>query len=117
MTANDNGFDIEVLALVVAKALLKTATDDAEPWEVLTEEERIDLMDAGRTAITAQVEWLKEGGFRILPAGAFLKPQSLDEAKAMAAVAAQFATEHQRNSKRGLIGTVAPKLIIPPGVH
>lgn len=101
-------------ATTVAKALAAhTADDEAEvpDWDGLDAETRESLIELGRAAIIAFTAWMDGKGFRLVPPGLALTPQSDAEAAAMMTAVRQYTDAQRRKPK--LVGSVAPGLVVP----
>jgi len=98
----------------VARAVYEANAEDGDaPWPELDDEERQSLTDWAEAYLSAHIGWLETHGFRLLPPGAVPRPQS--EAEAMAMLKASKGWFDAQKRKPGLVGAVAPKLILPPG--
>lgn len=103
-------------APAIARAIYEAGAEEGDvPWDGLAEEEREALTNYARDHIGAHMHLLAERGFRILPPGAVLRPKTDDEAAAMAEGVRLYHEAKKR--KPGLVGSVAPKLILPRDVH
>lgn len=104
-------------ATEVAKAVAShSADEDAQipDWDDLSEEVQADLIELSRVAIKTFTGWLTAKGFRVLAPNVVPIPQSPAEAAAMQRAVQAFAAAQGR--KRGLVGSVSPALVIPPGL-
>lgn len=89
--------------------------DGEAEFDALPDDERLSMLETAYEAMQAHVAWLTAAGFRIVPPGTSLVPQSEQEAAAMLLAVQQFRKAMDRNVSRktALIGS--PKLIVPPG--
>jgi hypothetical protein len=98
----------------IARAVYRAGMEDGDvPFDDLDEDERGGLIDWAQAHIAAHIAWLQQQGFRLLPPGATLRPKS--EAEALAMLQASKDWFDAKKRKPGLVGSVAPKLILPPG--
>ena len=95
---------------VIARALTAASGDD---YDALSVEDQGIMSDAAIVAAQAHLAWLEAAGFRLIPPGMTLRPQSENEAREMAIQVRKYLDqpEHARNRRRGLIEK--PKLILP----
>lgn len=89
------------------------AAEGDTTWDDLSEGDRDNLVEYVRGVIGQHMLLLAEQGFRILPPGAVLRPKNDQEAGAMREALRLYAEAQKR--KGGLVGAVAPKLILPKG--
>lgn len=102
------------LGVVIAQRFYEAQAEDGDvAWADLSEHDRADMIDYVRAVIGQHMHWLNENGFRLLPPGAVLRPKNDNEAGAMQEALRLYGEAKKR--KGGLIGSVAPKLILPPG--
>lgn len=111
---NGSPFDPEILVSEVALAMF--AADDTPEasrvvWNAYSAGEQAGMLDMARTAIRTFTAGIARHGVRLLPPNTMPRPQTDEEAGLMAAAAKQFMAGKGR--KKGLIGSVAPKLILP----
>jgi hypothetical protein len=113
-----SAFDPNDLVLDVAQAMFCTAEGEKtaqDMWDGFTEEERDGLLEITRLGIQAFTAQLGEHGIKLLPPGVLPRPASADEANMMIAAGREFLAGQKR--KGGLVGSVAPKLIVPGRAH
>jgi hypothetical protein len=100
----------------VARAVYAFNAEDGDAtFDDLDPAERQVLIDYAEAHITAHIAALTASGFKLLPPGATLRPKSDDEAAAMLQAVRLWTEANAR--KVGLVGSVAPKLILPKGMH
>lgn len=117
-TAKREPFDPESLVFEVALAMFAqedTRESALAVWDAYSDEDRVGMLEMARTAIRTFSAAIARIGVRLLPPNTMPRPSSVEEAAMMAAAAKQFMDGQSR--KKGLIGSVAPKLILPGQVH
>jgi hypothetical protein len=79
----------------------------------MDEADRTLMREAALGAMVAHQAWLDAAGFRVIPPGMTVRPQSENEAREMARQVKAYLDqpEHARNRRKGLLQ--APKLVLP----
>jgi hypothetical protein len=101
----------ETCEQIVAMALVSIS--GGGDWDALDPEEQGLMIEAARGAIIAHHAWLDAAGFRIIPPGMTVRPQSEMEAHEMAKQVRAYLDQpmHAKQRRNGLMGS--PKLILP----
>lgn len=96
---------------VVARALFQVS--GGGDFDALDDTDRGLMLEAAVAAIIAHTAWMDAAGFRVIPPGMTLRPQSENEAREMAKQVRAYLDqpEHALNRRRGLLEK--PKLILP----
>lgn len=84
-------------------------------WDDLDDEQRGALENLASDYIACHMRFLSEHGFRLIPPNTVLRPKSDEEAAMMTEAVRLYRAAKTR--KGGLVGSTAPKLIIPKGTH
>lgn len=95
---------------IVAQAITEVSGGG---WDAMDDDEKGLMREAALAAMGAHQARMDAAGFRIVPPGMTLRPQSENEAREMARQVRAFLDQpqHARNRRRGLIEK--PKLILP----
>lgn len=84
-----------------------------EAFEALDEETQALMLELAHAAMMAHQIWLADAGFRIIPPGMTVKPQSEAEAHSMAQAVRDYLDQplHAANRRKGLLKQ--PAIILP----
>ena len=82
-------------------------------WDDMTNEERASFDAISQAAIVAHLAFLNAAGFRLVPPGMTIRPQTEQEAHEMAKQVRAYLAQpiHAKQRRSGLMGS--PKLILP----